>query len=83
MEALINMVCELKITAGCKKRVKNNKNSMVMEYSVISEKHGYAAYEIHSKFIQVSERKKMKCKPVDGLYSSFSYRNLKELNMKC
>ena len=33
MEALINMICELKITSGCKKLCKN---SMVIRYSVLT-----------------------------------------------
>ena len=55
-EALINMVCELKITSGCKKKLCKNfmvikklcKNFMVIR--VISEKHGYVADEMHSRF---------------------------------
>ena len=50
VEALINMVCELKITSGRKKKM--CKNFMVIRYSIkelaISEKHGYAADEMHS-----------------------------------
>ena len=49
MEALINMVCELKITSGCKKRI--CKNFMVIRHSIkelLAKKHGYAADEMHS-----------------------------------
>ena len=50
MEALINMECELKITSECKKKM--SKNFMVIRHSisrVISEKHGYATDEMHSR----------------------------------
>ena len=50
VEASINMVCELKITSGCKKKM--FKNFMEIRHSIkelLAKMHGYAADEMHRR----------------------------------
>ena len=49
VEALINMVCELKITSGSKENCVKIPWSSDTQLIVISEKQGNGAVEIHSR----------------------------------